>query len=280
MNNKNLLLDGNYADQIKPKTGCCDHCGAKFEFRKNKRFCGKTCTKATSRGLEKVSNPSPGKSEIRRYTTVNDIAKRCAERYYTLPPNKREEYLLYVIGCSFQSSETRDALTSPHLVKPELRTRASLFWNKDPQNNLTIAEIANRYCKLHLNSTIQDIVKKKKYIEVRGVEMSEIDHRYNFKGAQSAKSCEKEVNERMKDRPEWVRECVNNIFNHATSEVPGNEDDQAEFNENVGLLFLEMLEDEETMDQVHHAIWLEKEERRFAREMETILSASKKCGLK
>lgn len=279
MKKNDLLGVERHLPPARPTTGYCEHCSNTFKYRKNKRFCDKNCTKAASRAADQKSNPSPSRSEVRRYAEVNDLAKRCAERYYTLPPNKREEYLLYVIRCGFECNQTRSALTSGHLVQPDLTTRSSLFWNSAPLNNLTIAEIANRYCKIYIKTDIFKLVKEKWLNEPKGVDMLMIDHRYIYKECQPAQTSSDKLDEKLKSRPDWVQSYFRKISDPNLSKAIADRNYNLEVKKREGELFQEMLEDEETMEKVHHARWLKKEEQSFSQLKKMFVSSEASTSL-
>lgn len=188
---------------ITPETSNCEQCGAEFKYRKNKAFCGDTCRKAAKRAQDKKSGKAPTQSDKYRNAYITDMAMRCADEYYTLPFKEREAYVLHVIACSFQSTATRDMLTSQHLIKPKL-DRTNLFRNRDPQNYLTIAEIVNRYCKIHHKTDTYKLMKEKRALSHKGVDMSNIDNRHAYKESEYKVVAEQEIDERMEGRKQWV----------------------------------------------------------------------------
>lgn len=185
-------------------TSTCQHCGKEIEFRKNKTFCGDTCRKAAKRAAEKsVSSNIPNKTDLQRYAKVNSDAYFFADHYYNIPSCDREAYIIQIISAAYTSKVTRDTLTSPHLVKPKL-DRVRMFRNKDPQNYMTFAEVANRYLRIHHQTDIYKAMKSKPDLEHKGVDMTKIDHRFNYKESECKPLTESEIDEQMQGRKQWI----------------------------------------------------------------------------
>lgn len=191
--------------EVRPDTAKCRHCGTEFKYRKNKLYCGKTCTKAASRAEDKKSNPLPQYSEIYRYTRTNELAYEFVDRYYTMPKSEREAYILQVLNSAMDDKTRRDLLTSPNLLKPNLENRW-LFWKHRAYDTLTISEIVNRYCKLHLKRDIRQIMKqenrenRKEEFKPKGVDMSKLDTRFGYKSSEIKHLTEAEIDEKFEAR--------------------------------------------------------------------------------
>lgn len=192
-------------------TSMCVQCGSEFKYRKNKTFCGDTCRKAAKRAEDKNSNIPTSKATINRYARIMDMAKRCADEYYTKPFSQREAYILHVIACAHNSTESRDMLTSPKLVTPD-KERLGLFRNGDSFNHLTISEIANRFCKIHHKTDIFKVMKGKTPLRHRNVNMSKIDNRYCYKESEYTKLSEEHIDQKMLGRKKWIVDYYKQIM--------------------------------------------------------------------
>ena len=207
-------LDSN----IKQDTSKCIQCGVELKYRKNKTFCGDTCRKASKRAEDKKSTSPKSRATLDRYARIMDMAKRCADEYYTKPFDQREAYIIHVIACAHNSTHTRDMLTSPNLVSPD-KERLGLFRNGDSFNYLTISEIANRYCKVHHKTDIYKAMKEKTNIKHKGADMKKIDSRYSYKESEYKEVCEKDIDEKMQGRKQWVIDYYKQVMGVKTEKM-------------------------------------------------------------
>ncbi len=132
---------------------------------------------------------------------MNELSSGCARHYYTLPPVQREAYVLYLIRIAYDHKPYRDMLTSTHLIKPNREVKR-LFWNGDPSNNLTIAEIVNRYCKVHLKQSTYDLMKNKIELNHIGAIMTDLDNRFAYKKSEQTIKTEDEIDAMIEKRKE------------------------------------------------------------------------------
>lgn len=130
----------------------CPNCSASFPYRSNRRFCSARCRKDHSQKQIRSTSPMNAHNSptVRRdQHELFDLAMRMAERLYSLPPFDRLGFLEEIVqqARSGQCPRLRKVLTMPHLLYPD-RQRRGLFHRRCPDAYLTIAQVAERYCRM------------------------------------------------------------------------------------------------------------------------------------
>lgn len=143
--------------------GTCPHCGGRFPFRRNKRFCSATCRKLNSQQQARSlrpANASNSRSIRRDQEELFDLAMRMAERLYTMPPGQRLGYVKEVVDLarSGRCPKVRKVLTLPALIRPD-KSRKGLFWRRSPATYCTISQAADFYCRKFWGAGVVDVVR-------------------------------------------------------------------------------------------------------------------------
>jgi hypothetical protein len=189
-------------------------CEIIFKPRSNKKFCGKTCTKAAKRQADKQSQtdePSLAPvswSERRENMEVFELSSRLAETYYGLLTNKeRFEFcnnliLLVIAG----NNKLRRALTCPDLLKPCSKRSRLLYGDI---SYLSMAEIVNNFAinSAWANRSITIFkIKPKAPASMEEIDMSYMDTRRLYIRSKIKPLTMEEVTAGMDGRPQWLQE--------------------------------------------------------------------------
>ncbi len=139
-----------------PSLPTCPICQTEFTLkRKDQRYCGRACQKNATRGSRKAADSW---DEMRRVIYHQDLARRHAEHFYTIPPAERLAFVIDIIR-SARTSDTRmrNVLTDPTLLwaKPKEKW---LFFRKCPASYRTISQIAEICCRELWGAGVADVV--------------------------------------------------------------------------------------------------------------------------
>jgi hypothetical protein len=88
-----------------------------------------------------------------------DLAMRLAERLYGMPPTDRLGFLEGIVqqARSGKCPRLKKLLTMPHLLYPD-KNRRGLFHRRCPGAYLTIAQAADRYCRMMWRAGLVEVV--------------------------------------------------------------------------------------------------------------------------
>ena len=136
------------------KLGTCLHCKATFPYRSNKKYCNPTCRQYGNR-VQQNSTYSP--------TTASQIeetlhsARFLADMIYDLSPFDRLGAMKDLIDAARAGdSKLRRVLSSQYIRHlPEDQDWVRAYGSRE---NLTVSEMANRYCWRFWKANVTDVV--------------------------------------------------------------------------------------------------------------------------
>lgn len=140
----------------------CPNCKKLFiKRRSDQKFCSERCRKDKSKKLLRKETPANSRNSVskrRDNTVLFDKALRLAEELYTLPKDKRLGYMKDLIDQARNgNSMLRQILSNQRLLFASKKERI-FYHRRCPASYYTIAQAADRYCKMFWNSGVKDVV--------------------------------------------------------------------------------------------------------------------------
>jgi len=127
-----------------PATSCPTCAMLYVPRRTNQRYCKRACQKNATRGPQVTEASGEAK---RRAIMHNDLARRLAERLYSMPPRERLGFIAEVVETARGASgPLRNVVTDTRLIRAKPEDKR-LFYRRSPQVYRTIAQAADAYCR-------------------------------------------------------------------------------------------------------------------------------------
>lgn len=134
----------------------CPTCDERYVPRRtNQRYCKRVCQKNAKRGPQATEESSEAR---RRAMMHNDLARRLAERLYSMPPMERLGFISEVVETARSASgPLRNVLTDTRLLRAKPEDKR-LFYRRSPQVYRTIAQVGDIYCRTFWGKGVATVV--------------------------------------------------------------------------------------------------------------------------
>lgn len=148
-------------NETKPDQPCL-YCGETFNRRRRgQAYCSDRCRKNASQRRRRSETPRNARfSKEKRDSDRRffDSAQWYGDRLYSLPPAQRLGFMKELIDLARAgNARLRQIICNKYLLRAG-RDRKWLFHNRCPLAYFTIAQAANRYCRLFWKASVRDVV--------------------------------------------------------------------------------------------------------------------------